>query len=81
MTQKKAHNNKNFHLDKLNLTPKGSSPVLWYIASNMTYTRTMAIQYKSDSTPVATKNCASDEKSPNKWKLLVPLQKGPTGLS
>lgn len=34
----------------------------------MTYTRTMPIQYKTDSTPVATKNCASDEKSPIKWK-------------
>jgi len=59
---------RNSHLYKLSLTAKGSSPVLWYIASNMMYTKTMPIQYKSDSTPVATKNCASDEKSPIKRK-------------
>jgi len=72
---------RNSHLNKLSLTAKGSSPELWYIASNMTYTKTMAIQYISDSTPVATKNCASDEKSPINWKDMVLLQYKPLWLT
>jgi hypothetical protein len=64
----------NLYLSKLSLTAKGSSPLFWYTASNIMYTTAMPIQYKNDSTPVATKNCASDEKSPNNCKASVPLQ-------